>query len=600
MASKEIAEPRVGLVDGLKEGTTSEFRVILDEDRYLQLDEVVVTRQNLPDGVEHTTYGIVSEVYSRIEGATFPSDTARIARDQTMPGYNVSYADVKVLRNIPEIYVPPLSGAIVEKAVDRHRQFALYLDQMGKPMPLALDNTGLPVAVDVEFLDGTRGGHMSISGVSGVATKTSFALHLLYMLMESASGREALGIHAAGTRALVFNVKGEDLLHFDRASSSYSKRCAQGPELEQQWRALGQEAPGPFGSVSFYAPLSRFAGDSLATDVESRPADQIVPYGWPPLEFIRLGLLRFCFSDVDDTRNQLSFIEQRVRVQLARWAHPCRERSGAAVMKPPDTTLSYNLEKLATMKRPPVSSGEGDLICDFRELVDFLERQLELNPQEWTGQTQLGTVNAFLRRLHAMTMRFGHLVNDRVSPLRLEGEGAPNTNVVVVDIHNLHEDGQRFVVGTLLSSIFEAKERGRRFPLHFVVLDELNKYAPRQGHSPLKEVLIDIAARGRSLGVILIGAQQSASDVEPTVVRNAAIRVIGRLDAGEASADVYRFLSPSIRERATRLLPGSMILDQPMIPAPIPCRFPFPNYATRADEVPELDEEEVEEAFTFR
>ena len=42
--------------------------------------------------------------------------------------------------------------------------------------------------------------------------------------------------------------------------------------------------------------------------------------------------------------------------------------------------------------------------------------------------------------------------------------------------------------------------------LRFIVLDELNKYAPRQGTSPIKEVLVDIAARGRSLGVILIGA----------------------------------------------------------------------------------------------
>jgi DNA helicase HerA-like ATPase len=151
-----------------------------------------------------------------------------------------------------------------------------------------------------------------------------------------------------------------------------------------------------------------------------------------------------------------------------------------------------------------------------------------------------------------------------------------------------------------LSRVFEQKERGQRFPLHFVVLDELNKYAPRQGHSPLKEVLVDIAARGRSLGVILIGAQQSASQVEPAVTRNAAIRVVGRLDGAEATADEYRFLSPEVRERATRLLPGAMVLAQPMIPAPIPFRFPFPNYATRADEKPALKQEEEEELFVFR
>ena len=69
------------------------------------------------------------------------------------------------------------------------------------------------------------------------------------------------------------------------------------------------------------------------------------------------------------------------------------------------------------------------------------------------------------------------------------------------------------------------------------------------------------------------------------------------LDSGEATSDVYRFLSPEVRERCTRLLPGPMILDQPMIPAPIPFKFPFPNYATRADEVADMSEEAIEDAF---
>jgi DNA helicase HerA-like ATPase len=120
-----------------------------------------------------------------------------------------------------------------------------------------------------------------------------------------------------------------------------------------------------------------------------------------------------------------------------------------------------------------------------------------------------------------------------------------------------------------------------------VVLDELNKYAPRQGQSPLKELLVDIAERGRSLGVLLIGAQQSAFDIDPAIFRNAALKVAGRLDASEASE--YRFLSAELRERAARFLPGTMVLDQPLIPAPIPLRFPFPSFATNVAEAGEAD-----------
>lgn len=115
----------------------------------------------------------------------------------------------------------------------------------------------------------------------------------------------------------------------------------------------------------------------------------------------------------------------------------------------------------------------------------------------------------------------------------------------------------------------------------------MNKYAPRDGHSPIKELLVDVAERGRSLGVLLIGAQQSALDVEPAIVRNASLKVAGRLDAGEAAE--YRFLTPELRVRAARFLPGTMVVDQPIVPAPIPIRFPFPPFATNVAEAGSLD-----------
>jgi DNA helicase HerA-like ATPase len=178
----------------------------------------------------------------------------------------------------------------------------------------------------------------------------------------------------------------------------------------------------------------------------------------------------------------------------------------------------------------------------------------------------------------------GHVIAAQAEPVALEEP------VTVVDIHALHEDAQRFVVGALLSQIFEEKQGQGREPLRFVVLDELNKYAPKEGTSPIKEILIDIASRGRSLGVLLIGAQQSASEVEPAIIRNAALKVVGRLDAGEAGE--YRFLSSELRERASRFLPGTMVLDQPLIPAPIPVRFPFPAFATNVSEGRSGTEEE--------
>ena len=163
--------------------------------------------------------------------------------------------------------------------------------------------------------------------------------------------------------------------------------------------------------------------------------------------------------------------------------------------------------------------------------------------------------------------------------------------ICVVDIHKLADFAQRFVVGAILDEVFADKEAtGQRQPLQVILLDELNKYAPREGQSPIRETLVDIAQRGRSLGIILIGAQQTASRVAQEVVENASIRVTGRLDAAEAERSEYGWMLPSTRARARLFKPGTMVLFQPGIPAPLVFTFPFPPWATRKEEAVEDDD----------
>ena len=157
-----------------------------------------------------------------------------------------------------------------------------------------------------------------------------------------------------------------------------------------------------------------------------------------------------------------------------------------------------------------------------------------------------------------------HLIRADIADAPAHAIDLDSSQLTVVDIHQLHDRAKRFVVGVVLRQAFDAKERsGVARPLQFVVLDELNKYAPRDGSSPIKEILLDVAERGRSLGIILIGAQQTASEVERRVVANSAIRVVGRLDSAEAGRDQYGFLPGVQRQRATILKPGSMYVSQP-------------------------------------
>jgi DNA helicase HerA-like ATPase len=198
-----------------------------------------------------------------------------------------------------------------------------------------------------------------------------------------------------------------------------------------------------------------------------------------------------------------------------------------------------------------------------------------------------------MRRLEAAVSRVGHLIRaDHVERAAEHRIDLRHSQVTVVDLAKLHERAQRFVVGVVLKRMFEDKEqRGTREPLVFVVLDELNKYAPREGWSPIKEILLDIAERGRSLGIVLIGAQQTASEVERRVVANSAFRIVGRLDAAEAAREEYGFLPAAARQRAAILKPGTMIVQQPEIPIPLLIRFPFPAWATRPSEVRSEDDE---------
>jgi hypothetical protein len=153
-----------------------------------------------------------------------------------------------------------------------------------------------------------------------------------------------------------------------------------------------------------------------------------------------------------------------------------------------------------------------------------------------------------------------------------------------VDLHNLPERAQRFVVGVVLAAETRKKEAAGPGGLLFTMIDELNKYAPREGGSPIKEVLLDIAERGRSLGIILIGAQQTASEVERRIVSNSSVKVVGRLDPAEAGRPEYGFLPASQRQRATLAKPGTMFVSQPEIPVPLAVEFPFPAWATRLSE----------------
>ncbi|HEX2027353.1 MAG TPA: ATP-binding protein [Nitriliruptorales bacterium] len=536
----------VGRVIGTEDATPLEFWVAVAEGRFLQLDDVVALERRPPGRGIVRIYGVVAQVRARHEGARFDSDVFLI-EDGVLPAGICEAAQVLATRFEPEVFVPPLPGQEVRRAEGAERDQALFFDGMDRRLPAGLSREEEPLYVNLEFLDGTRGAHVNISGVSGVATKTSYATFLLHSLFTSG----VLAGEALNTRALVFNVKGEDLLFLDRPN------LALDDHQRDRYRRLGLE-PAPFRSVDIWAPPRRGAATAVP-DTGTR-THGVTSYFWTLQEFCEEELLPFLFADSQDDRQQY-------------------------------TTIVHNVA--ARLKREGVAAGDGAVavggrqIRTFRGLVDLVSDRVEdeSTSWEWAGRAiTSGTVGAFQRRLHAAVRHVEHLIRGDVA--RPERHRiSRDAQLTVVDIHNLNDRAKRFVVGVVLRRAFDDKERsGLAKPLLLVVLDELNKYAPREGSSPIKEILLDVAERGRSLGIILIGAQQTASEVERRVIANSAIRVVGRLDSAEASRDEYGFLPTAHRQRATIVKPGTMLLSQPELPVPLVVEFPFPAWATRPGE----------------
>lgn len=538
--------PPVGRVVGTNDSTPLVFHVALAPEQYLQLDDVVVTQRPLPGGGTVTTSGVVTQVIGVHEGATYASDVFLIS-DGVLPAQTQEVAEVTATRVEPEIFVPPLPGCTVERAVGAARDQALFFDQMERRVVCGTGRDRQPIYLDLDFIDGTRGAHVSISGISGVATKTSFALFLLHSLF-----RGGALANAHNAKALIFSVKGEDLLFLDHTNSKLTD------EHRTAYAELGLPAE-PVASAGFYAP-------PVPSDPNGRPyvtgrTSGVNAFWWTLAELCQQELLPYCFADAEDDRQQYTMVVHQVTARLRNDAVPFGTDGAVQVEGVECRTYRHLVDRIV------------DLVTD------------DATAPRWAGNVGIGTINAFVRRLRTSERALASFIRgDLPDPGESRRVSTGNQQVTVVDLHNLIERAQRFVVGVILAAETARKEAAGPGALLFTMVDELNKYAPREGSSPIKDVLLDIAERGRSLGIILIGAQQTASEVERRIVSNSSIKIVGRLDTAEAMRPEYGFLPVSQRQRATLAKPGTMFVSQPQIPVPLAVQFPFPAWATRQGE----------------
>jgi DNA helicase HerA-like ATPase len=170
------------------------------------------------------------------------------------------------------------------------------------------------------------------------------------------------------------------------------------------------------------------------------------------------------------------------------------------------------------------------------------------------------------------------LVTDASAVSDLPFGSFQDRTVYVIDVASLEEDAQDLIFARVVTKLREHLEKRDLGVNHVVVfVDELNKYAPGDGPDTyVRKMLLDLAERGRYLGLVLFSAQQFRSQVHRRVVGNSGTALYGRMDADELATPGYSVLSPATKTKLATLEKGQLMVRHPHFTQPIFVRFPRP------------------------
>jgi hypothetical protein len=232
-----------------------------------------------------------------------------------------------------------------------------------------------------------------------------------------------------------------------------------------------------------------------------------------------------------------------------------------------------------------------DQPATFAELVERAQPGNTQSPLSASFQGHHpGTWAKFYRRLVKLVLEGdGVLRRQGLTGNPLDVALRKTCDPIVIDLNGLAGKPalQRFVVATVLRQLVEQRTGTNASSglVYLIMLDELNRFAPRGSRDPITRLIEQVAAEMRSQGIILLGAQQQASKVSETVVENAGIRAIGRSGALELEQAIWRFLGKSARRKAASLPQDEKLIVQDSFREPMHVRVPFPAWAMRRGEI---------------
>jgi DNA helicase HerA-like ATPase len=481
------------------------------------------------------------------------SDFGDIAAAPMNERLGTTIAEADVLGNSQNIEMPIRDGARVEWAKPEEIRSALGVAKLHQPIPAGYIETSnreeIRIDFEARYLVGPEAAHMNISGISGLATKTSYAMFLLSALQQRMENEVSI---------ILFNVKGPDLLAIDQLNDQLSEA------QKRDWRKCDLD-PQPLRNVTYLYPYARrpdpqFTCSYVPNDVlDAQMRNGHAFNYYYDVETFKGGeegnqtdvgreKMSLLFSDIDDPQSTMdSCIHALGEIQAETWEEL--------------------REEIHSKTERRQSTGREIAVQSWRKFSRLIRTRTDhdIFASRYVGDD-----------------RRQKLIVDAIKELR------PG-KTIVIDIAPLPDYLQCLVFGDVIRTVFDAKqdlyENIERKSLGRVVIfaDELNKYAPAsEGKArTLTQWLLNVTERGRQFSVNLFGAEQFRSGIHTRVLGNCGTNVYGRANPVEVlkAADYRHSFSQSNKTTVTRLNQGQMLLQHPVFnTALVKVRFPFPAY----------------------
>lgn len=518
--------------------------------------------------VEHIdgsyTFGVIENISHITDAQSFltnfiSSDFGDVNIDEPTLRVGMNYAKAKVSFNNDNLYTPVHNNAKVYLATAEEITQALGLDRIQNPLVCGslkmYEGTSmeviLPVHLNSKFILGPEGAHLNISGISGLAAKTSYAM----FLMKAIQDRYQKDDMSDSVAFVIFNVKGKDLMAIDRPNDFSSDIQGEKGKTFTEYEALGLSTA-PFKNVKYFIPYTDPKSAKQSTYLTREEIKDNIDAG-------QLKKFKYIYSD-DKENIEMMFAD----------------------IDDPTQTMESIISKI--IDKEDIDFGG---LSTWKDFIDKVTEKAQKGSAGDKGDISVLSWRKFKRviRKALQDEMFAYRVNGRDAECRLADElkKIRKNEVFVVDIAKLPEDKQAFVFGDAVRTIYNLKlgeydAESRVDPPSRIIIfiDELNKYASKDvpKSSPILREILDVTERGRSLGVVLFAAEQFRSAIHARVTGNCATHAYGRTNSIETSAKDYSSLPNTYKNMLTRLEQGDYLVQNPIFRSILKINFPKPIY----------------------